>query len=798
MSNTDIVVTGVGLLAAVGTNADTAWDAIRAGRSGIVPVTTVDASSFISRYAGEVPLGTDILAASARSARPTDRCHTIALAAAREAVTHARLSDSPYVAHRVAISVGTSLGGARSGDRFHRQWMRDGLRRADATVLREYPLHSVPDHLAARLGYTGARTVHSNACAAGAVAIAYGVELLLSGQADAVIAGGVDPLAFFSFGGFSCLGALDPEPCAPYTRSTGLNLGEGAGILILERRDAAASRGVTPLAAVRGYGLSADAHHATAPDPTGRGALRAMHAALAMAGMTVDDIDYVNGHGTGTPANDSVETRAIAHLRESAPPAISSTKSMVGHTLGAAGAVEAVTTVLALRDGVLPPTVLPGDGTVAPHDLDIVPGTGRAAEAKAALSNSFAFGGNNASLLLARADVPSVRRDIAPGRRSVVTGVAVIAGDAPDTQAVRTAMASSTPLYGELSVDLDHYGSFPVADIPERNSARGINPQMLRRLDGLGRRSAVAVADLLKQHRLTREESSATGLVFATGTGPLSTVEAFQRELIESGTGNTRLFPNTVMNAAPGHVALLNKLQGPTATFCAGGTSAVSALHFAVRLIDRGAADRVIVLAADEAPAAMLAGYARIPGFLSRDRCVPFANSGKVYGGAAVALMLEAADLTSPDRVMASIDGFGLAGDASGPGRLDPSGEGWTRSFQNALRDAALSAGDIDLVVSAACGREAIDEVETRARIASGLDAAGMVAPKALTGDAGSASALLGIAQAIWMREETARIGAWGTVQEQANGRRRSARTLVSSFEVGGSYQSVIVSTPNP
>ena len=796
MTRSDVAVTGVGLLAAVGVDAESSWTSIRAGSSGISRVASVDAGDFISQLAGELPGGADWRGATPRRVGRgvVDRCHAMALDATTEAVAGARLESGGYASDRVGISLGTSLGGARSGEDFHRQWITKGLRSADATLLRQYPLHSVADYIAEQFGFAGPRAVQSNACAAGAVAIAYGVELIESGHADVVIAGGVDPLAYFSFGGFSCLEALDPLQCAPYTRSSGLNLGEGAGVVVLERREAALARRIPVLAVVRGYGLSADAHHPTAPDPTGRGALRAMRAALAMGDMSADHVDYVNGHGTGTPANDSTETRAVSQLRPQNPPPLSSTKSMIGHTLGAAGAVEAVTTVLALRDGVIPPTVVPSDAVDAPHGLDIVRSTGRGGAIEVALSNSFAFGGNNATLLLTRDGPPADReKSASPGRAVVITATAAMAAGAKDSAEVHAALRAWTPVYGDERLALEGYGDFPVAEIPEKHLTRGVNPQMLRRIDNLGRRAAVVVADLLRERKLSRDEAARTGLVFATGTGPLSTVEAFQRELIETGSGNTRLFPNTVMNAAGGHVALLNRLQGPTATICAGGTSGVTALHFAMRLIQRGAADRIVVLSADEAPQAMLAAHARIPGFLSRDRCLPLQDSGKVFGGAGVALLLEAAEVAPSGRAMGRIEGFGLTGDASGPGRLDPSSDGWLRSFGKALEDAEVTPPDVDLVVSAACGRAAIDDIEASAIRDGGLSASVVSMPKAIFGDAGSSSALLGVVQALWMRHETD-AGTFGRGCESP-GRPEVRRALVSSYEVGGSYQSVVIRT---
>jgi 3-oxoacyl-[acyl-carrier-protein] synthase II len=786
---TRIVVTGIGLQAASGRTAAESWASITTGTSGIAPTTVVPTDGLISSMGGQV------WGLPASPSKYVDRCHQLAMDAAREA-----LEDSGVPADRgdrFAISLGTSLGGARSGQEFHDQWIRGGLRSANTGLLRHYPLHSVADQLASTFGLFGPRSVQSNACAAGAVAIAYAVELLELGTSDFVLAGGVDPLALLSFGGFSCLGALDPRSCAPYTRSSGLNLGEGAGFLVLETEQSALERGAVIHAEIAGYGLSADAYHATAPDPNGRGALRAMQAALEMAGLSASHIDYVNGHGTGTPANDSVERKVITHLRPGSPPPISSTKSMIGHTLGAAGAVEAVVSVLALMNQQLPPTHVP-DGASDAGDVNIVAGVGRDAQLSTVVSNSFAFGGNNASLVIRSRSSHPVPES--PRHGVVITGIGAIAGSAATTSDVGRHFLESTPVFGTETVQLEDFGTFVTAEIPSAALTAGINPQHLRRMDTLGRRAAIAAAQLLGRRRLSREEAAGTGLFSATGTGPVSTIEAFERELLEKGTGNTRLFPNTVMNAAAGHVALLNRLQGPTATISAGGTSGISALHFASALIARGSADRILVVAADESPAAMLAGYARIPGYLARTDSVPFGHSGRLLGGAGVAVLLEREGLAPTEFVLGRLAGFGLTGDASGAARLSRGSEAWARSFTLALADAGSEASELDAIISAACGRHQVDHLEHNALDRAGLAGVPLTAPKSVFGDAGAASALLGVAQALWMGEAGHIPGSRAEPVNAPPGLvpvggidTPVSKTLVSSYEVGGSYQSVIV-----
>lgn len=782
-----IVVTGIGMMTAVGDTAEECWQSISEGKSGLTTVSVVPHEGLISTRAGQVR-------SKQVDADDDDRSLVLSRIALEEALTSAGLVfDSPYPTHRAGLAIGTSLGGARRGEAFHRQWISRGLRQADAGLLRQYPLHATADYLAARFNLFGPRTVHSNACAAGSVAIANGLEYLRTDAADMVVVGGVDPLAYLSFGGFSCLGALSPRDCAPYSKSEGLTLGEGAGFLVLERVEAARSRNAPVLAVLSGYGLSADAHHPTAPDPRGRGALSAMMSALEMAGAAEKQIDYINGHGTGTPANDGGEKKILLHLGERDIP-MSSTKSMIGHTLGAAGAVEAVTTVMALREQVLPPTVIPDDfdGEI---EFDAVPRTGRQATLSLALSNSFAFGGNNSTLVFRSS--ASAEEQPAPAVRDVViTASAAMVGAAGSADAVADGLFSGIPLYGNSSITIGEYGPFPIGNIPESVQKAGINPSALRRLDALSKRSASVVGQLLKERSLSRVELQKTGLIFATGSGPMSTVEAFQRGLIADGVGNTRLFPNTVMNASAGHVALLHGLKGPTATFCAGSTSAVSALHFGQQLIASGSCDRVIVLSADEASPALLAGYARIEGYLSTDKLRPFENSGRLYSGAAAAVLLEAAD-EAENRTIGRILGFGFAGDDSGCGNVKQDPAAWRTAMAEAIRSARLDAVEIDVVIAAAVGRDQIDQLERRAISSLNLGRALVSAPKAVLGDTQSSAALLGVQQALWMKSRGVTAAAHRLTESTAASRSldmaKPLRVLVNSMEVGGNYQSVLV-----
>jgi len=264
------------------------------------------------------------------------------------------------------------------------------------------PVHSTADVLAAVFGCRGPRLTVVTACSSSANALGIAADCIQDGRADALLAGGTDAHCKMTYAGFNSLQALDPDTCRPFDRRrAGLSLGEGAAIFVLEEEARARKRGAEIFAEFAGYGTSADAHHMTAPDPEGRGAVAAMRRALAEAGLSPTDVDYVNAHGTGTPQNDPIETRAVKtvfadHARRLG---VSSTKSQVGHCLGAAGAIEILATVLALRHGFVPPTVNLEEPD-AECDLDYVPVEARQQRLRVALSNSYGFGGNNTSVAL--------------------------------------------------------------------------------------------------------------------------------------------------------------------------------------------------------------------------------------------------------------------------------------------------------------------------------------------------------------------------------------------------------------
>jgi 3-oxoacyl-[acyl-carrier-protein] synthase II len=408
-----VVVTGIGLVSSLGIGTRANWDALCAGRSGIGPITRFDASQFSTRIAGEVK-GFDPLAfVDRKDARKMDVFIQYAIAASQFAVDDSGLSIGPGNAERVGVFIASGIGGFGTIEREHQAFLEGGPRRISPFFIPASIINLAAGQVSIRFGAKGPNSATCTACSASAHAVGDAAEMIRRGDADAMIAGGseaaITPMGVGGFGAMRALSTRNDEPeraSRPFDRDRdGFVVGEGAGILVLEELGHARTRGARIYAELVGYGLSADAFHITAPAEDGDGATRVMEMAMARAGVGPAQVDYVNAHGTSTPHNDRLETLALkrAFGEHAGRIAVSSTKSMHGHLLGAAGGLEAGITALAIAHQVAPPTINldhPDEGC----DLDYVPGAARPMRITYALSNSFGFGGTNAALLLARLD----------------------------------------------------------------------------------------------------------------------------------------------------------------------------------------------------------------------------------------------------------------------------------------------------------------------------------------------------------------------------------------------------------
>ena len=394
-----VVITGVGAVTALGAGARALDEGLRAGRSGARAITLFDTTPFRTRIGMQAPEPSPPV--DEKELHLASRPDRFGIQAAFEAVRDAGLATDEIA--RAACVFGTGTGGAHLTDGYTRAVLFDGEAAADPNLLRPHQPASVTDLVCRHLGIAGPRHTIMTACSSSATAIGWAADHVRLGRVEVALGGGADGLCMLTWAGFNALRATSPEPCRPFDKNrSGLNLGEGAAVVVLEEEERARRRGARIYGRLAGWGITADAHHMTAPHPEGDGAARAMLAALDDARLDASAIGYVNAHGTATPHNDAAEAAALKRVFGARAPSVpvSSTKSMVGHTLGAAGAVEAVASLLALAGGYLPPTA----NLVEPEfGLDFIPGAAREARVDAILSSSFAFGGNNTVLAFTRA-----------------------------------------------------------------------------------------------------------------------------------------------------------------------------------------------------------------------------------------------------------------------------------------------------------------------------------------------------------------------------------------------------------
>ena len=401
-------MTGVGLVSPLGIGTKANWEALVAGRSGIGPITRFDAAQFSARIAGEVKQFDPLQFIEKKDVKKMDVFIQLAIAAAQFAVDDAGLQVTPDIATRVGVFIASGIGGFSTIEREHRALLEGGPRRISPFFIPAAIINLAAGQVSIRFGAKGPNSATCTACSASAHAIGDALEIIRRGRADVMIAGGSESaITPMGVGGFAAMRALSTRNDDPETASRpfdldrdGFIMGEGSGVIVLEELEFARRRGAPIYAELVGYGMSADAFHITAPSEDGEGGMRVMTSALDDAGVTPVDVDYINAHGTSTPYNDKLETLAIRRLfgEHAAALAISSTKSMTGHLLGAAGGLEAGITALAIKHQIAPPTI--NYRTPDPEcDLDYVPNTARPMNIEYALSNSFGFGGTNGALL---------------------------------------------------------------------------------------------------------------------------------------------------------------------------------------------------------------------------------------------------------------------------------------------------------------------------------------------------------------------------------------------------------------
>lgn len=411
MAKRRVVITGLGMVSPVGLDVKTSWENILAGKSGIAPITHFDVSAFPTRIGGSIK-GFDVSTIMmAKEARKMDPFIHYGIAAAKEAIEHAGLEITEDNAERIGVSIGSGIGGIGSIEKGYEAYLKGGPRKISPFFVPSSIINMISGNLSIMYGMKGPNIALVTACATATHSIGDAARIIEYGDADVMIAGGAEMATTpTGLGGFCAARALSTRNDDPQTASRpwdsdrdGFVLSDGAGVLVLEEYETARQRGATIHAEITGYGMSGDAYHMTSPSAGGDGAKRCMQAALRNAGLNAERIDYINAHGTSTQAGDMAEIYAVkgAFGEHATTLAMSSTKSMTGHLLGAAGGIEAIFTTLAIRDQIAPPTI--NLSHPDPQcDLDFVPGEAREMKIDHTLSNSFGFGGTNGTLVISR------------------------------------------------------------------------------------------------------------------------------------------------------------------------------------------------------------------------------------------------------------------------------------------------------------------------------------------------------------------------------------------------------------
>lgn len=403
-SSKRVAIVGLGVVSALGMTKDEFWEGLINGRGGIGPVDLFDTSAYRTHIGAQVKGLDPLRHFSGKKLQRMSRCDQLGLIAAREAVADSGLDLSRLDMERVGVCLGGGAGGMLSGEKYRRD-LEFGKVKPRPSLLIPFSQSVTTDYVAQEFGCEGPRATVVTACSSSSTSVGYAADWIKNGDADIVITGGSDAMCELTYSGFNSLRAVDENPCRPFDANRkGLSLGEGAGMLVLEDMEHAKARGAKIYAELAGYGIAGDAYHMTAPEGSGDGAARTIAAALEDAGITPDEVDYINAHGTATRFNDVAEAAAITKIfgeRAGSIP-VSSIKSMIGHCLGSAGGLEAVATALTVFYDIIPPTI--NHEATDPHcGIDCVPNEARRQAVLVAISNSLAFGGNNTTVVIRKA-----------------------------------------------------------------------------------------------------------------------------------------------------------------------------------------------------------------------------------------------------------------------------------------------------------------------------------------------------------------------------------------------------------
>ncbi len=793
------VITGLGMINAIGNTVDESWNNCINGVSGIKEVRSIDTSDCYAHLGAESAEHFDVDAGD--DAQKMDRVSLLCVKAANEAIKDSGIVIDDNNADRVGVIMGSCVGGAVSIQKFFTD-RHNAEGSEDTSDIIKMPIGVIANNVAKIAGVKGVVTNVGNACAASTISIEYACDLIRAGVGDAFIVGGADSFSALAFGGFTALHALDTDPCSPYNKSKGITLGEGAGALIVESYEHAVARNAKIYCDVLGGGISSDAHHITAPRPDSEGQMNAMKWALANSDLKPSDIDYINGHATGTPLNDSTEIQAMQTIfGDNDNTAVDSTKSMVGHCLGAAGAVEAIYTVKALTTDTVPPTIGYSDEDLEnlkekAGKLDFMPNVSKHKEIDYAMTNNFAFGGNNASVIFAKNE-----KKIKPleNNKVYVTGFGIVspAGNTVDSyvEAVKNGGLKSEGDGLFATVGADDYKEY------------GIKLNFYRKLDKLSQTQVVSGRACLADAgvTVTTDNETEIGMIVGTADGPATEIINFHEGLIKNGlhAGSAFIFPNTVYNAAGGYFSINSGVKGVNVTLTNGMQAGLQSICYAYNVVRDGAEKMMMATGLDENTETMKLLYGKLGYFSNKETVKPYELNGSefVLGEGSTTMMLESeASAEARNAVKyAEIAGYAMTHESVSAGTLAGSDAALDKAIIKACENAGISVDDIDAVVGFGDGNKTVDTIEMNSYGRVFKNAKPVMSVKTVVGESRAAAANLEAVHAALTLSGKLPAKQEAYVFENGKAVKTTVDTtdyrymLVTSFAAGGSYTAVVL-----
>lgn len=698
MSNENrVVVTGLGIVCGIGSDVPSCWNNAINGVTGIDDVKTVNTENCYAHKGAEVDIPSAEL-----SSENYDRSSLLCIKAAGEALRDSGIDTSENSGKGIGVILGSCVGGVASIDKYYSDKFSSGngdfsAGKGDSADIPKMPAAAIANNVAKHFNLNGETANIVNACAAGTMSISYACRLIREGKADAFVAGGSDSFSSLAFSGFHALHALDANPCSPFNHSSGITLGEGSGVLIVESYEHAVKRGAKIYCDVLSSGVSSDAYHITAPRPDGQGQMSAITRAVKSSGISFDDVDYINAHGTGTAKNDEAEFLSLHTLFDSNEHlSVSSTKSMTGHCLGAAGSIEAVFTVKAVSENVIPPTIGYSEEDLAvlaekAGRIDFVPNTKREKPVNFAVSNSFAFGGTNASIVFSKEPVElKAEKNTEP---VYITGIGKVCADDSSQEKI---------------VDITS------ADYKEH----GIKMAFYRKLDHFSQLQLLSGVRALENAGITlnEENENTTGCIIGTADGPIKEIADFQKCAIEGGTekGSAFSFPNTVYNAAGGYLSIFSGIKGYSATVANSVQAGLQSICYAKSIMANGEAEIMLAAGTDENTDIERELYTELS-VLGDGK--PYAGGGIVLGEGSVTLVLETESSVNKrgGTVLAELAGCATAHSSTEAYTIKGSDKALANAILKACADAGITPDEIDAVCGFADGNKNVDFLERSA-----------------------------------------------------------------------------------